>query len=93
VQFNNGDYGEKPADQHVAFGRLVEAPGNQFVQQRIIEGWYTSPTFEQETYWEFAADTVEGDLTLYANWILYMLPSTIDVSIDALQRTVSCNFD
>ncbi|MFC5470370.1 InlB B-repeat-containing protein [Cohnella suwonensis] len=32
----------------------------------VFDGWYKEPTFE--TLWNFAADTVNGDTTLYAKW-------------------------
>ncbi len=44
-----------------------------------FENWYTDDTFSQA--WNFARDTVESDLTLYAKWVS-LEPGTIVVTFD-----------
>ncbi|MBZ3936097.1 InlB B-repeat-containing protein, partial [Methanimicrococcus blatticola] len=50
----------------------------------VIEGWYTTSTYDSGTKWDFSASTVTGDTTLYAKWIpKYTLTyHSNDVSID-----------
>jgi len=43
--------------------------------------------------WDFASDTVEGDMTLYANWIIYELPSVIGITITDDTKTIKCNYE
>ncbi|MDE7113047.1 MAG: InlB B-repeat-containing protein, partial [Acetatifactor sp.] len=44
-----------------------------------FENWYMDDTFSQA--WNFAKDTVESDLTLYAKWVS-LEPGTIVVTLD-----------
>ena len=55
------------APRIVGYGELITQPSitNGLM---ILVGWYTTPTFDVNTRWNFATDTVEDNVTLYALW-------------------------
>lgn len=60
-----------PLEQTLEKGDLIKEPMIRAVQNDnnyALDGWYTSK--EYETKWNFATDTVETSLTLYARWVV-----------------------
>lgn len=67
VSFNlNGAPGTAPGSQSVPAGGLVTDPGTVSWGTNAFNGWYTAATGGSK--WNFASDTVSGDMTLYAQW-------------------------
>ena len=62
------DGGPQPEAQSVAHGGPASEP---FVSKAgySIDGWYTSPTFDEGSKWDFSTPITEG-MTLYAQWTL-----------------------
>ena len=60
--------------QSIEQGNLVLEPSSSYALM-TLEGWYTSSDEGQtlDLKWNFAEDTVEGNITLYAAWDLPML--------------------
>jgi len=66
VKFNT-DFGTpQPGDQNLAKGILVVEPPPVTKEGYGFDGWYTEQAFTRR--WNFAADTVAEDMTLYARW-------------------------
>jgi uncharacterized repeat protein (TIGR02543 family) len=59
--------GEYLSEAEVAYGDLVTEPADPTGTGYSLDGWYTEPTFVTE--WDFANDTVTGDLDLYAKCV------------------------
>jgi uncharacterized repeat protein (TIGR02543 family) len=55
-----------PGNQTVAEGGTVTAPAAMTKTGFIFAGWYQEAAFT--TPWNFATDTVTGNMTLYAQW-------------------------
>ena len=79
IQFDLGGMGVPEPSQQVEYLHKVEVPRNQFVTGYIIDGWYREDTHENR--WDFNADVVSEDMTLYARWIEYVEPSRIRVVV------------
>lgn len=92
VKFNIGEYGEQIEDQYIVYLNKVIEPTAQYVEGKIIEGWYTDPLFIEETRWNFAANLVYDNITLYANWIDYTEPSIIYIITQNDNQEVKLNF-
>lgn len=56
-----------PATRTVADGALVLEPSAEYEGYELV-GWYKEASFI--TLWDFAVDTVESNMTLYARWEL-----------------------
>ena len=54
--------------QRVLPGKRVIEPTDPTRSSDIFLGWFTSPTFEEETEFDFYAYKVNSDITLYADW-------------------------
>jgi len=66
VKFN-ADFGTpQPGNQNITRGTLVVEPPPVTKEGYAFDGWYTEPDFTRR--WNFAADTVTADMTLYAKW-------------------------
>ena len=94
VQFEVGEYGVKPEDQIVQYGRYASQPDVEPVASRIITGWYTTPEYSQQTpdkLWDFGNNKVESDVVLYARWEVDETPNVITIYIDNAQ-TIECNY-
>ena len=62
----------KILDQKVEAGSTIDKPSVVLKDSSInaeIEGWYTDPEYAEDTKWSFLMDTVEENMTLYANWV------------------------
>ena len=66
VSFVNYEGGTEVAAQSVADGGKVNQPAALIRDGYTFGGWYTDATYSTE--WDFANDTVSGDITLYAKW-------------------------
>jgi uncharacterized repeat protein (TIGR02543 family) len=75
-----------PAAQAVAEGGRAAAPAAMTKTGHTFGGWYREAAFT--TLWNFAADTVTANITLYAMWIP---PASTDTSTDTF--TVSFEAD
>lgn len=59
--------GSSVADQKVQYGELVAEPKEPQREDWRFNGWYSD--LDQTQLWDFAADMVKGNMTLYAGWI------------------------
>ncbi|MBO6133155.1 MAG: InlB B-repeat-containing protein [Lachnospiraceae bacterium] len=66
VTFNTGD-GSAVTPQKVEAGSLVSRPADPAHEKFIFSGWYKNPTLTQ--LWDFDADKVTSNVTLYAKWV------------------------
>ena len=60
-----------PAAQTVTRGGHAERPADPLLEGHTLAGWRLS--LEDGPAWDFAADIVEGDITLYARWTATVL--------------------
>lgn len=58
--------GSAVADQTVAYGGLATEPTNPTRAGYTFDGWFTATS--GGSLWDFTADTINGDRTLYATW-------------------------
>jgi uncharacterized repeat protein (TIGR02543 family) len=69
-----------PAVQQVLAGGYASAPTSPSRSGHVFTGWYTQPSGGTE--WNFAADPVTSDLTLYARWVVPQAPpAPVQVSV------------
>jgi len=61
---NGGSY--TPASQTVSDGSLISEPADPYREDYEFIGWATDR--EGNSYWNFKADTLTEDITLYAQW-------------------------
>jgi uncharacterized repeat protein (TIGR02543 family) len=66
VTFNADGGSPVPGNQSIASGGLVTAPGTMTKAGYTFGGWYKEAALTSQ--WNFAADTVTADMTLYAKW-------------------------
>jgi len=59
--------GTEVTSQEVTVGQLVTEP-NVTKTNYVLLGWYTDASFNNK--WNFATETVTGNMTLYAKWRL-----------------------
>ena len=64
VSFNSNG-GSEVAPVVVEAGGLVPTPADPVREGYQFQGWWDHDFY---VYWDFAADTVHGDMTLYAKW-------------------------
>ena len=68
VRFDVGSSGiTAPADQILGSGVNVTEPTLSSEDWFYVEGWYKEATFQNK--WDFATDTVSGNMTLYAKFL------------------------
>jgi uncharacterized repeat protein (TIGR02543 family) len=79
VSFDADGGDPAPQSQSVASGGRAAEPGRMVKDGHILAGWYLSPTAEDP--WDFALDTVTGNITLYAKWA-EVVPGSFVVSFD-----------
>lgn len=91
VSFNACGRGSTPDSQTVVFDSLITEPAPQIELGYLIDGWYTSQAFDAASKWDFAKNGIQGDMTLYANWIEYHEPSTISITTDSANEEISLN--
>ena len=65
VSFETGG-GSKLPDQIVQYGETMIRPDDPVREGYRLEGWYTD--IDLRNPWDFDADTVQGNMTLYAKW-------------------------
>jgi uncharacterized repeat protein (TIGR02543 family) len=73
VAFDSGE-GSGVESVRALNGSVIAQPANPTLANCDFEGWYRETAYT--TRWNFATDTVAGDLTLYARW-------TVTVSFNA----------
>ena len=66
VNFDANGHGEAPEAVSVESGKSITAPEAPEAEGFVFTGWYSEAICE--TLWDFDADTVSADLTLYAGW-------------------------
>ena len=65
VRFETNGGSEVP-DQSVALGGKIKQPDDPTREGFYLEGWYSDMDLQHK--WDFANDTVKGNMTLYAKW-------------------------
>lgn len=65
VRFESNGGSEVP-DQSVALGGKIKQPDDPTKEGFYLEGWYSDMDLQHK--WDFAKDTVSGNMTLYAKW-------------------------
>lgn len=78
--------GSAVAQKSVLYNALCTAPSNPTKADNIFDGWYKEP--QCVNVWNFNADTVTSNITLYAKWIacaksVELNQSTMDLDIGA----------
>ena len=83
INFNLAGKGnpEKAADQYITYLHKVVKPFAQYYQKtsEVIDSWYKDSSLTER--WNFDVDTVDRNMTLYAKWVSYHMPSTLTVQI------------
>ncbi len=72
----DGQGGSFTAGETVATGNLVTEPADPTRYGYTLDGWYDAST--GGSLWDFGADTVPGDMILYAQWTIVNYPVTFD---------------
>ena len=65
IRFETNGGSEVP-DQSVALGGKIKQPDDPTKEGFYLEGWYSDMDLQHK--WDFAKDTVTGNMTLYAKW-------------------------
>ena len=68
VVFDMMGHGDDITDVTIA-GSLITEPIVPEAEGYVFSGWYKDKTFAAKQKWNFTADTVQADTTLYACWI------------------------
>lgn len=66
VTFECGGGSEVP-DQIVQYGEKIIEPEEPVREDYTFNGWYAD--LDKTDLWDFASDTVQGNMTLYAGWL------------------------
>ena len=66
VTFDSTDGSTATADQTIAYGSGPTEPTAPFWSGHHLTGWFTAAT--GGTQWDFVADTITGNVTLFAQW-------------------------
>ena len=72
VTFDLSGHGSKMIRRGIKAGSLLaEPPAPQDPESTgyVFAGWYKDQTFAAKQKWNFASDTVQADITLYACWL------------------------
>ncbi|MCR4749523.1 MAG: InlB B-repeat-containing protein, partial [Lachnospiraceae bacterium] len=75
-------HGAKPADIVVLSGSRITEP-EILIDAYSIEGWYSTPTFDEGTKFDFDEPVVE-DMTLYAKWVPGKLSGSAELAGNAV---------
>ena len=83
VTFNANDHGTAPADQTVAYGTKATEPAAPTESGWTFGGWYKESSCVNR--WEFGADNVTGNTTLYAKWAqnVYTITYELDGGVNS----------
>ena len=68
VEFNAKDGTPEPDTQYIENGGKVTEPPNPAQAGYTFDGWYKNADCSDGQEWNFATDTVTGNITLYAKW-------------------------
>ena len=68
-----------PGSITVEKGAIISAPTAPTKADHTFGGWYSDNGFTVP--WDFAADTVNGNLTLYAKWVSNSTPTVVSVTV------------
>jgi len=66
--------GSSVVSQTVTIGQLATIPTAPTYADYVLDGWFTEYTCVNE--WDFATDTVPGDMSLYAKWNYQIITPT-----------------
>ncbi|MDE7476514.1 MAG: InlB B-repeat-containing protein [Lachnospiraceae bacterium] len=66
VTFNMSGHGSDITNTGIKEGSLLEKPQDPQVEGYTFTGWYKDQSCTSK--WDFATDTVQSDMTLYAGW-------------------------
>jgi len=69
VEFNAKDGTPEPDTQYIENGGKVTEPPNPAQAGYTFDGWYKNADCSDGQEWNFATDTVTGNMTLYAKWV------------------------
>ena len=69
VKFNAKDGTPEPDTQYIENGGKVTEPPNPAQAGYTFDGWYKNADCSDGQEWNFATDTVTGNMTLYAKWV------------------------
>ncbi|UTY23628.1 InlB B-repeat-containing protein [Treponema denticola] len=69
VEFNAKDGTPEPDTQYIENGGKVTEPPNPAQAGYTFGGWYKNADCSDGQEWNFATDTVTGNMTLYAKWV------------------------
>lgn len=78
ITFNMNGYGSAVPPQTVAHGALVTEPARPAVDGMIFGGWFKET--DCITPWDFSADTITADTTLYAKWTVKTYTVTFNMN-------------
>lgn len=73
VSFSMNGHGSAPAAVTADYGTKIARPGNPQAPGYEFGGWYTDPACTKA--WNFAVDTVQGNMVLYAKWTAAVRPT------------------
>ena len=68
VKFNAKSGTPEPDTQYIENGGKVTEPSNPTQEGYTFGGWYKNADCSDGQKWDFATDTVTGNMTLYAQW-------------------------
>ena len=69
VKFNAKSGTPEPDTQYIENGGKVTEPPNPAQAGYTFDGWYKNADCSDGQEWNFATDTVTGNMTLYAKWV------------------------
>ncbi len=79
INFDMQGQGTPVSPISAAHGTLLTAPDAPTAEGVVFEGWYKEPACTNA--WDFAADTVSADLTLYAKWTAQATAESTDTFV------------
>jgi uncharacterized repeat protein (TIGR02543 family) len=82
VRFDANGGETAPPDQTVTSGMVMPSPANPARTGWTFAGWHKEAA--GTTPWNFAADIVSGDMTLYAKWEIVSVTKINNVPVDGL---------
>lgn len=88
VTFDANNHGDIPAPYtNLAEGAKIEEPPAPVAAGYTFTGWYKEQSCENK--WDFAVDTVQEDITLYAGWTENGAEKLYRVSFDTLNHGIA----
>lgn len=81
-------FGEEIEELSITYNELITGLPSLNEEGYVFDGWYSDSDFENE--WNVATGKIQGDMTLYAKWIVIPdAPTNVKVAQGNLQVTVS----